>query len=431
MRFATRRQLAPLSLPGFRYLFLATLGSSFGTLLAGIALAIDVKDRTDSGPWVAAVLIVEFLPVVVVGLFFGPLLDRLERRSLMIAADVVRALVFAALPFAGDPATIVALALVAGLATGFFRPAVFAGVPNLVTEEELPQANALLQMVENASWAVGPVLAGLLTAAAGPDAAYWINAVSFVVSVVLVRRIPARLLQSERALTRGHWRDLGDGFVAVVRSRPLLAVLVAWGLTEVAIGGVNVAEVFIAKNTFHAGDFGYGLLYSAIGTGLVLGSFVSTSVLTKLGTARTYGLSLAAMAIGMAGTSASPGIWVAAGCLLVTGTGNGSAVVCNALLVQRGVADSARGRALTFVMSATFVLAGVGNVAGGALIDWTGARAIWAAAAAFALAGTIAGYALTRRAIAFEAEPRPDQPIPDGAQTEPQPDWALWANWAS
>ena len=54
MRVVTRRQLAPLSLPGFRYLFLATLGSSLGTLLAGIALAIDVKDRTNSGPWVAA-----------------------------------------------------------------------------------------------------------------------------------------------------------------------------------------------------------------------------------------------------------------------------------------------------------------------------------------------------------------------------------------
>jgi MFS family permease len=431
VRFATRRQLAPLSLPGFRYLFLATLGSSFGTLLAAIALAIDVKDRTDSGPWVAAVLIVEFLPVVVVGLFFGPLLDRLERRSLMIAADVVRACVFAALPFAGNAPTIVGLALVAGLATGFFRPAVFAGVPNLVPEDDLPQANALLQVVENASWALGPLLAGLLTAAAGPDAAYWINAVSFVFSVVLVRRIPARLLQSEKALTRGHWRDLGDGLVAVIRSRPLLAVLVAWGFTEIAIGGVNVAEVFTAKNTFHAGDFGYGLLYSAIGAGLVLGSFVSALVLERLGTARTYGLSLAAMAVGFAATSASPSIWVAAGCLLVVGTGNGCAVVCNALLVQRGVADSARGRALTFVMSATFILAGIGNAAGGALIDSAGPRAIWAAAAAFALAGTIAGYTLAGRATSSEPEPRPEPATPDADSLESEPDWALWANWAS
>src|SRR5206468_4402666 len=91
------RQLAPLGLAGFRLLFLSTLGSSIGTFLAAIALAIDVKDRTNSGLWVGAVLIVEFLPTIFVGLTLGPLLDRLERRSLMVGADLVRAAVFCAL----------------------------------------------------------------------------------------------------------------------------------------------------------------------------------------------------------------------------------------------------------------------------------------------------------------------------------------------
>ena len=131
----SRRQLAPLRVPGFRFLFYSTLASSLGTLVAAIALAIDVKDRTDSGVWVGAVLIVEFLPTIVVGLFFGPLLDRLERRSLMIGADLTRVAVFCALPFATSPGVIVALATVAGLANGFFRPAAFASVPNLVPEE--------------------------------------------------------------------------------------------------------------------------------------------------------------------------------------------------------------------------------------------------------------------------------------------------------
>ncbi|HEY4747180.1 MAG TPA: MFS transporter, partial [Steroidobacteraceae bacterium] len=206
------RQLAPLSVAGFRLLFASTLASSVGTLLAAIALAIDVKQRTNSGTWVGAVLIVDFLPTIVVGLALGPLLDRLSRRKLMIVSDLVRAAVFAALPFATNAGTIVALALVAGLATGFFRPAVYAGVPNLVSDELLGDANALLQSVENAAWAVGPLLGGVLTAAWGPHAAYWINAVSFLVSAVLVARIPARLLQSTIALTRGHWTDLKDGF---------------------------------------------------------------------------------------------------------------------------------------------------------------------------------------------------------------------------
>ena len=91
MRLPSVAQLAPLRLPGFRNLFYATLASSVGTLVAAVALAIDVQARTGSGLWVGAVLVVEFLPTIVVGLLLGPLLDRLERRTLMIAADLLRA----------------------------------------------------------------------------------------------------------------------------------------------------------------------------------------------------------------------------------------------------------------------------------------------------------------------------------------------------
>src|SRR6478609_4369742 len=121
-----RRQLSLLgTAPGFRLLFLATLGSSFGTLLATVALVVDVKDRTNSGSWVSVLMIAEFLPAVVVGLFLGPLLDRLSRRGLMVVSDLVRAGVFFTLPFAHTAGQIVALAGVAGIATGFFRPAVY------------------------------------------------------------------------------------------------------------------------------------------------------------------------------------------------------------------------------------------------------------------------------------------------------------------
>ena len=257
MKLPSSAQLRPLRLPGFRNLFLATLGSSVGTLLAAVALAIDVKDRTSGSPhsglWVGAVLIVEFLPTIVVGLLLGPLLDRLERRSLMIAADALRVGVFVALPFAPNASTVVALAFVAGLATGFFRPAVFAGIPNLVPDDQLPQANALIQTVENASWAVGPLIGGLLTAAAGPSAAYGINAASFVVSIGLLLQIPPRQLQSERALSRGHWSDLRDGFAVALQSPSMRAVLVGWGIASLAAGAANVSEVFLAKDTFSAG----------------------------------------------------------------------------------------------------------------------------------------------------------------------------------
>jgi MFS family permease len=394
-------QLAPLRLPGFRKLFFATFGSSVGTLLAAIALAIDVKDRTASsaysGLWVAAVLVVEFLPTIIVGLLLGPLLDRLERRSLMIAADALRVGVFVALPFASNAATVVGLAFVAGLATGFFRPAVYAGIPNLVPDDQLPNANALLQTVENASWAIGPLVGGVLTAGAGPSAAYGINAASFVVSIALLLQIPPRQLQSERALSRGHWSDLRDGFAAALHSPSMRAVLVGWGIASFAAGAGTLSEIFLAKDTFNAGDFGYGLLLGAIGGGLVFGSFASGQVLSRFGVARVYGGGLALMALGYLATAASPNVWVAAACCIVVGVGNGTAIACNALLVQRGVFDVMRGRALTFVMSATFALAGVGNGVGGLLVHSVGPRWIWGVAGGVLLVAALLGSALARR----------------------------------
>lgn len=413
-------QLAPLRLAGFRNLFLATLGSSVGTLLAMVALAIDVADRTSGSPhtgvWVFAVLVVEFLPTIGVGLLLGPLLDRLERRSLMIAADVLRVGVFVALPFAPNAATVVGLALVAGLATGFFRPAVYAGVPNLVDEDVLPQANALLQTVENLSWTIGPVAGGLLTAAAGPSAAYGINAASFLVSIALVVRIPPGLLQSERALSRGHWRDLADGFRAALQSRSMLAVLVAWGVASLGVGAANVSEIFLAKNTFSAGDFGYGLLYGAIGAGLVAGSFASAALLARWGVATVYGGSLALMGVGYAATGLSPNVWVAALCCVVLGIGNGTAVACNALLVQRGTFDLLRGRALTFVMSATYLFVGAGEGLGGVFLRRAGARWEWGASGLALGVAALAGWVLARRLggeTAAEAEsPSTAAPVP-------------------
>jgi MFS family permease len=390
------RQLQPLRLTGFRLLFLSTLGSSFGTLLAAIALAIDVKDRTNAGIWVGAVLVVDFLPMILIGLTLGPLVDRLQRRKLMVVSDLVRAAVFLALPFAPNPATIVALAFVAGIASGFFRPAVYAGVPNLVPDEELADANALLQTIENASWAIGPVLGGLLTAATSPDTAYWINAVSFLVSAALVARIPARLLQSATALTRGHWTDLKDGFVAVWSSRPLLAVLLAWGVAGLGIGSISVSEVFLAKNTFDAGDFGYGLLFGGIGTGLVLGSFFSSSITAQLGIARTYGAALLVMALGFGLGGVSPNVWVCAVFCVVGGIGDGVAIVCNALLVQTGARDEIRGRALTLLMSGTMLVQALGTILAGALMPADAARWVWVAGAlSFVVAGAI-GYVLAR-----------------------------------
>jgi len=394
-----RRQLSLLgSAPAFRLLFLATLGSSLGTLLATVALVVDVKDRTDSGPWVSALMIVEFLPAVVVGLFLGPLLDRFSRRGLMVASDLVRFLVFCALPFADSAGTIVALAGVAGFATGFFRPAVYAGLPNLVDEADLTRANSLIQTGENVSWTIAPVIGGALVAASSPDLAYWINAASFLLSALLVLRIPGRSLQGAIAASQGHLRDLRDGFKRVVRTRPLLTVLVVWTIALGAVASTQTAQVFLAKDAFNAGDLGYGLIFGCIGLGLALGSFGAGTWVEERSIGTVYAASILLQAIGVAAASVSPDVWVALPCFVLAGIGNGTAVVCNSLLVQRGAPDELRGRVFTAIMSVNYAAYALGFVIAGPLTDSVGPRWVFGGVGAVLALASLVAYTLARGA---------------------------------
>jgi MFS family permease len=392
-----RRQLSLLgTAPGFRLLFLATLGSSLGTLLATVALVVDVKDRTDSGPWVSALMIVEFLPAVAVGLLFGPLLDRFSRRGMMIGSDLVRFGVFCALPFAESAGVIVALAGIAGFATGFFRPAVYAGLPNLVEERELARANSLMQTGENISWTVAPVIGGALVAASGPEAAYWINAASFLLSALLVLRISGRSLQGAVAVSHGHVRDLGEGFARVVRSRPLLTVLVVWTIALGAIASTQTAQIFLAKDSFNAGDFGYGLIFGCIGLGLAVGSFGAGTWVERGSVGTVYAASIALLAIGVAAAAVSPNVWLSLPCFVLAGIGNGTAVVCNALLVQRGAPDELRGRVFTVIMSVNYAVYGLGFLVAGPLTDSVGPRWVFGGVGTVLAFASLVAYALAR-----------------------------------
>ena len=382
--------------PSFGYLFLATAGSSFGTYLAAIALTVVVYDRTESGTWVAALLIAEFLPIVLIGLLLGPLVDRLSRRGLMIVSDLVRFGVFAALPFVDGVGGVVALAAVAGVATGFFLPAVYAGLPNLVPDEELTNANSLLQTVETLAWMIGPVIGGLMLTVWGPSVPYVVNAVTFVISAALVARIPEGKLRSEESLSRGHWRDVADGLKLVVTARPLRTVLVVWNVVLIGAGAINVAEVIFAKDTLDAGNLGFGLLVAGSGVGLALGSFLAAPALGRVGLRRHYVGSIALMGVGWGGAALSGSIWLAVPFVIGGAAGNGAAIVCNRLLVQRGAPDQYRGRALATIMSANYAVLGLSMAAAGVLTDVFGARAIWIAAGVIYLFGSLVALVMTR-----------------------------------
>jgi MFS family permease len=391
-----RHRLTLLGNSRFRLLFFATFGSGFGNWLALIALQVDVYDRTHSGWWVGALLVGNILPAAFLGLLLGPLVDRLSRKRLMVGADLARLAVFVALPFAHSSVVVVALAVVAGIGNGVFRPAVLAGLPNLVTEAQLGAANALLQMVEWTTTAAGPLAGGALVAARGPHLAYWVNAATFAFSAVLVARIPGGLLQSERPIGRGHWRELREGLSVVRRSRALMCVLVTWSIVMIANGIVNVAEIFLARQSYGSGDFGFGLLWAGSGVGLVAGGLVGSQLIAR-GLGVTYVRLLLVFAVGIGGAAAAPDVWLGALAMVVAGFGNGGAIVANITLVQRGAPDSVRGRAFTVLMSATNLVLGLAFVGAGPLVDAVGARWAYAAAAITIAVGAFTAWQFVRR----------------------------------
>jgi MFS family permease len=381
---------------GFRLLFLAAFASGLGTWLAFVALTVDVWDRTHSGTWVGALLIADFLPAIAIGLTVAPLLDRLSRRRVMVAADLARFVVFCMLPFAHGAGQIVVLAGVAGLATGFFRPAVYAGLPNLVEDAELPSAQGLLQAADAMTTVLGPLAGGVLVSASGPDLAYWTNAVTFLFSAALILRIPAGVLQVAQAATEGHWRDVAAGLKLIRGSRALLTVLIAWNVGMLGNAGVNVAEVALAKVSFHAGDFGYGLMLASAGAGVVLGSLGVGSWIERREIAGVYGSGLALIAVGIGAAAVAPNVWIAAACVVISGAGNGIALICNALLVQRGAPDRLRGRVFTVLMSSNYVVLGLGMVVAGLLTNRFGARWVWGGSACLSAAAALVGFGMAR-----------------------------------
>ena len=388
--------------PDFRRLFLATLASGAGTWLALVALEVDVWMQTHSSSWVAALLIADLLPTFLIGILVGPLIDRLSRRRLMVGADLARFGVFALLPFTTNATQVVGLAALAGIATGFFRPAAYAGIPNLVQEEDLTHANSLLQAVDNLTWALGSIVGGALVAASGVDAAYWINACTFLISAIFLYGIPQRLLQATQAASRGHWADLRYGFALTVRSKALLTVLIAWNVAMFSNAAVNVAEPQLVFKAFDAGTFGLGLMMGCSGVGLAAGAYAAGQWIERRGLANVYGVSLGLMAVGIGLAAMAPNVWVAAACVVISGAGNGSAVVCNALLVQRGAPDALRGRAFAVLMSSNVAFLVLGMIVAGRVTDMVGPRWVWAAAAVASALSAALGLALARGAAKAE-----------------------------
>jgi MFS family permease len=286
-RLSSVRILQPLANRDFALLTGGSTVSMLGDGFFFLALAWQVYEISNIPTALSVVWVAWTLPSVIFLLIGGAFSDRYDRRRLMIGADIIRALAIGAMGFLSMSGVleiwhIAVLIMFVGLGDAFFNPASTAIVPDLLPEEELPQANALLGTLRPLmTRLLGPALAGLVVAAVGSGAAFVVDGASFLVSAVAVAAIRPRPMHVDAA---GHgirqtFRQVQEGLSFVRRTPWIWATLVSAMLSLlVFFGPVQVLVPFLVKNRLGLGPEALGLLFAvggvgAIVTGLLIGKF--------------------------------------------------------------------------------------------------------------------------------------------------------------
>jgi len=364
-------------------------GTSFvGDAVYMVALVVLVVQITGSASAVGGALVARLLPIIASPLA-GVLADRVDRRVVLVASDLARAVLVLGLAFARDLATIYVLVFLMGLARAFFNPTVRAAFPSVVGGGDLTRANAIISGTFSVSETVGPALGGLLVATVGLDAAFILDAVTYLISAAMLALTPLALPQRKDG-NAGFGEDLKAGFAYLAGARVPLAIVIGAFLTVLTINITIPAEVFLAKETFEAGNAGYGLLVGLYGGGMILGSALIATFGDRIRLLPFYFFGILISALALVGAGLSPAFIFALGALVVAGAANGIDNVTTDTILQKRVPDAFLGR----VFSVRFLGFSAGEVLayplGGAIVDASGVRFTYLlAGAATAAAGLI------------------------------------------
>ena len=313
-------------------------------------------DLTGSATAIAWMLIVQMLPIALVGPLAGVVVDRLNRRRIMMAADLVRGCLILGLLAVRRADQIWIAYVVTALtvsAQAFFEPARTATIPNITAPEELLPANALSSATWSAMLALGASIGGIVTAVFGRNVAFVVNAASFFVSCAFIaatrydatpaRRPPLRGLAAVTGVS-----DLADGIRYIRGSSHVAALLfvkAGWGLA----GGILLLLTIFGQRVFPVGGStaaGIGVLYGARGIGAALGPILLRYILGQKPSALRRAIGPAYFIIGVfyAALSVAPGLLTAAVCVLLAHFGGSILWVFSTVLLQMEVPDAFRGR---------------------------------------------------------------------------------------
>ncbi|HEU4356652.1 MAG TPA: MFS transporter, partial [Actinomycetota bacterium] len=330
-----------------RRLALGRLISVTGGAAAYTALNFTVWDRTHSPGMQALSLLLTFGVAGILGPFAGALGDRFDRRRVMIASEAMASAFFTAMVFVDAPGLLIALAFGSAISELPFFSASRAAIPNLVEhEDDISWANSLITVGVHAGIAVGPLVGGLIVASAGPTWVFGINAVSFVISLILTITVHGRFadLQREAAEAETEHQGITAGIRFLFGEPVLRRMALAWLVFVLGMGMGMVADAPVAES-FGAGATGFGFLIAAWGSGSVLGS-----VAGRWMTARTEPVwvvvGAAAIAVTAIGVGLAPWFWLVLVSLFVMGTADGLTIVAENGIMQRRTPDAVRSRTM-------------------------------------------------------------------------------------
>ena len=365
--------------PGLRRLNIALVGSVLGDW--AYAVAASVYAYTQGGATAVGVLgTVRYVLVALVLPFSSMLADRFDRRRVMIASDVLRAVLVGAaaavIEFDGPPLVVYVLAVLMSLVGSPFRPAQAALMPTLAEHpSELTAANVASSTIESVGFFIGPAIAGVLLAVTDVATVYVFDALTFAWSAVVVMGLRTPDRASEGSTVDGEggedaadgptsmFAGAGDGYREILRSRDLRLLIGLYCGQTVVAGASLVFGVAIALDLLDIGESGVGLLDAMTGVGGLAGGVVALLLARRNQLARDFGLGVILWSAPLLLVAAWPTLASAIIAMVLIGLAN-SVVDVNAFtILQRLVPDAVMGRVFGAMESAV-----IGGMALGSLL---------------------------------------------------------------
>ena len=359
-----------------RRLAAASAISGTGNWAASTALALAVYAQTGSAVWLSLAFLLTRIPSALVAPVSGIMADRLDRRRIMIACDLLGVVAYAGMAVTGAPLPLIVLGSLAALLHAPFGPAARAAVPNLAGPAELSWANGTLSAASNVGQLAGPALGGVLYAAVGAGPAFWANAVSFAVSAAFVTAVRGPFRgETARPAAAGE-SGVWAGVRFLRQQGTLLTITVVGAITFMATEIAAVADLPLIHH-FGVGGIGYGIMNVAWGAGGLAGSLVAARVVTRATEPAAGVLGCLVFGAFVAAVGAAPWFALIPLFTLLFAVSDSFAYVGFNGIYQRRTPDAIRGRVfaavgaiMTFATAASFSFAGF-------LVDAVGWRPVY------------------------------------------------------